>query len=192
MLVLAVCRVGGHVCAIFLHPAVLPTEGHHPWFRRAQSICSSAYQRRESAWEAGTFRSLSSVKNHHYQVSSFFGLLAEKIGALNSYTISMGTSAVLIFAWIGISNKAGVIVFCILYGLCSAGISSLPSSVVAISMCPNIRQLGRRLLMITIPGATGLLVGYPTAGAILPSGWLSLQLFSATTVSACFGLALVA
>jgi len=78
-----------------------------------------------------------------------------------------------------------VIVFCVLYGFFSAGLIMLPATVVAVMLCPDMRQYGVRLTMQMVPAALGLLIGNPIAGAILPHGWRALQCFSAATVAAC-------
>lgn len=49
-------------------------------------------------------------------------------------------------------------------------------------MCPNMGVVGVRIGMLAIPTATGLLIGDPIAGAILKSGWVSLQAFCGTMV----------
>jgi MFS family permease len=93
---------------------------------------------------------------------------------------------VLIFGWIGIESEAGIIVFCVLYGFFSSGLITLPATVIAKMLCPDIRQYGTRLTMQIVPAGIGLLVGNPIAGAILKDGgWIGLQAFSASCVIIC-------
>lgn len=99
-----------------------------------------------------------------------FGYFADKIGALNSFTLSVGASAVLIFGWMGVASKGGVVVFAVLYGFFAAGIQTLGATVVAMQLCPDMREYGTRIAMLLLPAATGLLIGNPNAGAILPTG----------------------
>jgi MFS family permease len=89
------------------------------------------------------------------------------------------------FGWIGMESEASIIVFCILYGFFSSGLITLPATVVAVVLCPDMRQYGVRLTMQLVPSAIGLLIGNPIAGAILKNSWLGLQLFSALTIVAC-------
>lgn len=85
----------------------------------------------------------------------------------------------------GIQSDGGIIAFCLLYGFCSAGLITLPATIVAVSMCPDIRQYAVRMTMPMIPISIGLLIGNPIAGAILPYGWHALQGFSGASVLVC-------
>ena len=111
---------------------------------------------------------------------------------MNAFATASGACAILLFGWMGIHDEASILIFCILYGFFSAGIITLPATVIAISLCPDIRQFGVRLTMQLIPSAIGLLIGSPIAGAIQDKGWLGLQGFSAATVSLCTILTLAA
>ena len=113
-----------------------------------------------------------------------FGGLADAIGPMNAFVLASGACGILLFGWIGIVSKAGVLIFCILYGFFAAGLITLPAAVVAISLCPDMRQFGVRITMQLVPSAIGLLIGNPIAGAALDQDWLALQLFSSVTVIA--------
>lgn len=89
-------------------------------------------------------------------------------------------------------SEAAVIVFVILYGFFSAGLITIPATVVAVVLCPDIRQYGVRLTMQLVPSAIGLLIGNPIAGAILKNGWVDLQVFSACMVMGCTLLSIAA
>ena len=89
----------------------------------------------------------------------------------------------------GISTQGGIIAFCVLYGFFSAGVITLPATIVAVSMCPDIRQYGVRMAMPMVPISIGLLIGNPIAGAILPHGWIYLQTFAGILVLLCTILA---
>jgi len=89
-------------------------------------------------------------------------------------------------------SEASIIVFCLLYGFFSSGSITLPATVVAVVLCPDIRQYGVRLTMQLVPSAIGLLIGNPIAGVVLKSGWNSLQAFSAATIIACTLLSIAA
>ena len=60
--------------------------------------------------------------------------------------------------------------------------------VVWASLCPSMQVLGTRTGMMTVPMATGLLIGNPIAGALVKgSSYTGLQAFCGATVlaSAC-------
>jgi len=122
----------------------------------------------------------------------FFGWLADKAGPMNTFAVVSGVCSVLIFGWMGIHDEAGIIVFCVLFGFFSSGLISLPAAVVAISLCPDMRQFGVRITMQQVPAAIGLMIGNPIAGAILRTGWPGLQAFSASLVLACTLLTIAA
>jgi len=115
----------------------------------------------------------------------FFGAMADKIGPLNGYAIASGSCAVLLYGWMGIDTEAEVLVFCILYGFFSAGLTTLAPNVITQVLVPDMRQFGARFTMQTVPAAIGLLIGNPIAGALLPKGWPALEWFAAGTVTAC-------
>jgi len=92
----------------------------------------------------------------------------------------------------GIHNEGGALVFCILYGWCSSGLITLPATVVAVVLTPDMRQYGVRLTMQLVPAAIGLLIGNPIAGAVLDNGWGALQAFSAVMVLGCTVLTIIA
>ncbi|KAF2094341.1 MFS general substrate transporter [Rhizodiscina lignyota] len=104
-----------------------------------------------------------------------FGYLADRIGPLNSFALASGGSTILLFVWMAVDSLPSTIAFCVLYGFCQSGITTLAWTVIATNLCPDLRQYGVRILMQSIFGATGLLIGNPIAGAILPTGWISLQ-----------------
>ena len=82
--------------------------------------------------------------------------------------------------------------FCLLYGFFSSGLITLPPTVVATSLCPDMRQFGTRFTQQLVPSGIGLLVGNPIAGAILTTGWIGLQVFSADAVLLCTVFAVLA
>lgn len=107
--------------------------------------------------------------------------VADKTGPLNILIPCSLAAAILAFAWIGIKNSAGLIVFAILYGFFSGTFVSLPAPAVA-SISPSIGVVGTRMGMSFTFAGFGLLVGNPVAGAILGSDhWVGLQAFSGAT-----------
>ena len=106
------------------------------------------------------------------------------------------TAGILAFAWIGIHDVAGVIVFCVMYGFFSGAIVSLPPTAL-VMLSPDLSVVGTRMGMCFCFAGFGLLIGNPIAGAILDSGaaFTGLEAFSGTAVacrSVFIGLALVA
>lgn len=75
-------------------------------------------------------------------------------------------SALLAFCWIAIQSKAGLVIFCILYGFFPGTSVTLPSMTV-VSLSPNVGVVGTRMGMNFAIAGLGLLVGNPLAGAIL-------------------------
>ncbi|KAB8264262.1 major facilitator superfamily domain-containing protein [Aspergillus pseudonomiae] len=114
------------------------------------------------------------------------GLVADRLGSLNTI-IPMGLgAAVLAYAWIGIKNLAGTIVFACLYGFFSGAIVSLPPTIVA-RLSPNMNIVGTRMGMCFTFAGLGLLIGNPIAGALLDvekGVFWKAELFSAVMVTA--------
>lgn len=112
------------------------------------------------------------------------GILADHFGSLNTIIPISFIAAVLAFAWIGIRNEAGTIVFAILYGFASGAIVSLPATILA-RLTSNMSILGTRMGMSFTFAGLGLLIGNPIAGALLDIEgaifWKG-QLFSAVMV----------
>lgn len=124
--------------------------------------------------------------------ASIFGriipnIMADKYGSLNVLIPFILVAGGLIFAWIGIHNLAGVIVFCILFGFFSGSIVSLPPTAL-VTLSPDLSVIGTRMGMCFSFAGLGLLIGNPIAGAILAgrSGFTGLKAFSAATVIAGF------
>ena len=93
-------------------------------------------------------------------------------------------TAILAFAWLGITNAPGFWVFCVLYGFFSGAIVSLPPTVIA-TLSPDMSLVGTRMGMSFTAAGLGLLIGNPIAGAILnvPKGrFHGAKAFSAATI----------
>ena len=106
-------------------------------------------------------------------VGSVFGrllpnIIADKIGSLNVITFCTFAAGVLLFGWFGVTNLAGLAVFALLYGLFSGAIVSLLPSV-AMTLTPDLRNIGARMGLTFLFAGLPLLVGTPIAGAILRS-----------------------
>jgi MFS family permease len=108
------------------------------------------------------------------------GLVADRIGTMNTLLLCGPMSATLAFCWIAIHDTPGIIIFSVLYGFASGGFVSLQAPTVA-HMCPEIDYVGTWLGMVAFSSGLGILIGNPVSGAILADGsWAGLQCLSGT------------
>ncbi|KAI9835599.1 MAG: hypothetical protein M1819_002050 [Sarea resinae] len=121
--------------------------------------------------------------------SSIFGrivpnFLADTMGPLNMMIPCSLIAGILAYCWIAVKSLPSLAVFSILYGFFSGSLVSLSASTL-ISLTPHLGIVGTRMGMCFSLAALGLLIGTPAAGAILrESGWVRMQVFSATTTVA--------
>ncbi|KAJ5100510.1 MFS general substrate transporter [Penicillium angulare] len=102
---------------------------------------------------------------------------ADKTGPINMFIPTCFGLAVLSFAWIGIKNTPGLIVFMVLYGIFIGTYMTLPFSAV-VRLSPHLGVTGVRMGMLCVVCSFGVLVGTPVGGAILRHGdWIGLQCF---------------
>lgn len=96
------------------------------------------------------------------------GYLADRLstGPLNILIPSTTAATILAFAWIGIHNEPGIIVFCILYGFFSGTFVSLPPAAIA-SLSPDLSEIGTRMGMSFFFAGLGVLIGTPIAGVLI-------------------------
>ncbi|KAK3987784.1 major facilitator superfamily domain-containing protein [Cladorrhinum sp. PSN332] len=108
--------------------------------------------------------------------------LADKFGSLNLMICCMVGSTALNFAWLGVSNLAGAVVYVLLFGAFSGGVVSLTPSVFA-SLAPDVSQIGTRMGMGFLVSGVAILCGTPIGGAILGDEnnprWIETRLYSA-------------
>lgn len=119
--------------------------------------------------------------------------LADKLGALNVMLAVLVSSAVMMWAWLGIDNFGGLVVFALLYGLFSGGVVSMTPTVV-VKLTKDMSRVGTRMGMLMFASGTTLLIGTPIAGAILGdfarTRWLATIGYGAaglTMSCLCFG-----
>jgi MFS family permease len=119
------------------------------------------------------------------------GLLADRIGGLNTLIPISLLATILAFVWIGIRNVAGAVVFACFYGYASGAIVSLPPSILT-RMSPKLTVVGTRLGMTFMFAGCGFLIGTPIASTVLnlsEAEFWKAQLFSGIFVAAgtiCF------
>lgn len=90
---------------------------------------------------------------------------ADRVGPLNMITLNSLLMAAVAFSWAAVTTKTGLICFCVFYGFCTGAYVALVPTVWA-SLSPDLKVLGTRTGMMTIPMAIGFLVGPPIAGAL--------------------------
>lgn len=117
------------------------------------------------------------------------GLVAYRIGALNTLLPFMAISCIIAFAWEGIRDKGGLIAFCVLYGFFSGALTMLPATIIA-NLSTDLSIVGTRIGMSFSLQSFGALIGTPIAGAILGdasgTGWAGLKAWCGS----CFAVGL--
>ncbi|KAI1849184.1 hypothetical protein JX266_005145 [Neoarthrinium moseri] len=112
---------------------------------------------------------------------------ADRFGPIQMLIFTTFASAVLIFSWIGIKNLPGLIVFCILYGFFSGGITS-GTLAAMVPYVPNLERLGTRMGTFFFAMGVSVLIGTPIGGAILGNGneasWKGLIAYGGATLLA--------
>ncbi|KAI1446290.1 MFS general substrate transporter [Annulohypoxylon stygium] len=110
--------------------------------------------------------------------------IADKVGVLNTYIGICALSAVSVFYWISVNNRAGNIAFSVLYGFFSGSVVTLAPVVLA-SITDDLSILGTRLGFVAVLKGIGSLIGPPIAGAILgaTNSYLGVQLFTGLAIS---------
>ncbi|KOS22615.1 Riboflavin transporter MCH5 [Escovopsis weberi] len=116
------------------------------------------------------------------------GAIGDNIGPINTVLPFSFASAVVAFAWMGIHNVGGTIVFAVIYGITSGAMVSVSLTLVA-ALSPSLSVVGTRMGMNFIFAGVGLLIGNPIAGALIDLEnrvfWKA-QLFSAVTLVVSF------
>ena len=113
------------------------------------------------------------------------GLVADRIGSLNTIIPCLLVTSILAFAWISVESFGTLVVFSIFYGFFSGAAVSLPPTIVA-SIVGDISKVGTWMGMCFTFSGLGLLVGNPIAGAIMGSGehFVRAQCYSGAMVMA--------
>lgn len=120
------------------------------------------------------------------------GLVATKIGPIETCGIAVAISAVLLYGWFGLKSTAAVIVWAALWGLVSSVIVAMPGAIVPL-LSPSPTVIGTRTGTLWAGVGIGMLIGGPIAGSLIkPSSggihWWQAQLFAALcmTLSSLF------
>ena len=104
---------------------------------------------------------------------SFFGrtlpyLISKYVGPMETFAFWTTAGVVLLFAWIGIYNVPGFVVFCFLYGFLSGVLVTAPAAAVAHPvLSPSLSVIGLRLGMSWLLASFSVLAGSPIVGALV-------------------------
>ncbi|PWN21526.1 MFS general substrate transporter [Microstroma glucosiphilum] len=116
--------------------------------------------------------------------ASIFGRLlvpiaADKLGAFNLIIFCAGACMIIVFASMGVTGPAGVLVVGGFYGFTSGGVISLLASCTA-SVTPDLRRISSALGQLSACAAVAALLGSPICGWIIasPAGFTGAQGFS--------------
>ena len=93
------------------------------------------------------------------------GLVADRVGSLNTIIPCAGACVMLAYGWLGIFEAAPMWILSVLYGFFSGAIVSLSPTIVA-EMSPDMSLVGTRMGMSFTFAGLGLLIGNPIAAAI--------------------------
>ena len=106
------------------------------------------------------------------------GFVADAVkDAVLVIAICTAGTTVLAFCWIADWSPVAVLfVFCALYGLGSGSFVSL-STPATVQLAPSRKGIGTRLEIFNGMGSIGLLIGSPSAGAIMAKTWVGMQVF---------------
>jgi MFS family permease len=92
--------------------------------------------------------------------------LADRLGCLNIQIAMSALTTIIMFAWMGVHDMGGLVVFSLFYGASTGGIMAMFQPVtVALSSDPS--RIGTRMGMVTFTAGFAVLVGPPIGGAIL-------------------------
>lgn len=111
------------------------------------------------------------------------------MGPLNVQIPCTIISAILVYAWLGISSLGPLLAVAALYGFFSGGMLALPPASVA-SLTTDMSHFGARMGLCFVGMAVGSLVGTPVTGAIVGEArgadgggdWDGARIWSGTTV----------
>lgn len=103
------------------------------------------------------------------------GYYADKIGSINVQTIAAFVSAILTFCLLAIHTAPGLVIYCVLIGICAGTFMGLPAAGV-VTLSADKSKIGARLGMTLATVGVGVLVSNPIAGAIVGRGrnWVGL------------------
>lgn len=127
-----------------------------------------------------------------FNAASIFGRIApnalsDRIGVFNTFAPMALVLSVTVFCMLGVTNTAGMVVEAVVTGFFSGVIVALPPVCFAM-LTPNRALIGTRVGQGFAIGGLGLLIGGPSAGAILGTtgslNWTGLWVYGGVTIAA--------
>lgn len=111
------------------------------------------------------------------------GLVAAKIGPIETCGMAVAISAILLYGWFGVKSTGAVIVWAALWGFISSVIVAMPGAIVPL-LSPSPAVIGTRTGTLWAGVGVGMLIGSPIAGALIKESltgihWWRAQLFAA-------------
>jgi predicted MFS family arabinose efflux permease len=94
------------------------------------------------------------------------GFLAHFMGPIFAWSLCAAIAGIMCFTWMAISTINGMIAWSVVWGFCSAGLVTLPSSTFP-GLCPDPRRLGSRSGMSFGIASFSALLGPPIAGVLI-------------------------
>ena len=95
-------------------------------------------------------------------------VLGSRVTPIRNFFFWILAATVVLFAWMGVTTIAGVIVWCVIWGAVSGVLATAPVAAVSHPvLTPNPKELGTRMGMSLLAAAIGDLVGPPIGGALV-------------------------
>ena len=94
------------------------------------------------------------------------GAIAMKIGPVETISLAVACSSLVLFCWTAVYSTAGVIVWSVFWGLTSSVIVALPGAVIPL-LSPSLTVIGTRTGMYWAGVGIGVLIGSPIGGALI-------------------------
>jgi len=115
------------------------------------------------------------------------GYVADNVlGPINTVIVAMFVLSCMFFAWIGVTTKTGIYVFCVFFGLSNGAAQGVFGGALT-SLTADPRKMGTRFGMVATLLGFAALAGPPTAGAIIDRSdgkYLGAQLWGAIVILA--------
>jgi MFS family permease len=116
------------------------------------------------------------------------GVIASAIGPTETAALGSACSAIILFLWIIVKSKTGIIIWTVFWGLASSVIVAMPGAMVPL-FCPSMEVIGTRTGMFWAGVGIGVLIGCPIAGILIDVQstdihWWQLQVFAGAIMTA--------
>jgi MFS family permease len=112
------------------------------------------------------------------------GLVATKVGPIETCTMALAGCFVVLFCWTAVNSTGGAIAWSVIWGLVSSVIVAMPGAIIPL-LSPSLQVIGTRSGMYWASVGLGVLIGSPVAGALIDLNsvhvhWWKLQIFAGT------------